>query len=119
MLVRTKRTHFLSGSPHRLANSSAKMLFQGFHLLFTVPIGRGGPRKEIQLQEPGREVVVNTECHREEEPEREQAWWKAPHGLCQVVCFQFAQCHGELAGRCTPGVPILFDGVSLAFPFTL
>lgn len=99
MLVRTKWTHFLSGSLHRLENSSAKMLFQGFHLLFTVPIGRGEPRKEIQLQEPGREVVVNTECHTEEEPERGQAGRKEPRGLCQVGCLQFVQCHSELAGQ--------------------
>lgn len=54
MSVRTEWTHFLSGSPRRLANSSAKILFQGFRLLFTFPVGKCGPRKEIRLQEWGK-----------------------------------------------------------------
>ena len=40
-------THFLSASPWRLANPSAKMLLQGLHGLFSFPMGRCGPRKEI------------------------------------------------------------------------
>lgn len=60
MSVRTEWMHFLSASPQRLATSSAKMLFQTFHLLFTFSVGKCGPRREIRLQEQGKGMVVNT-----------------------------------------------------------
>lgn len=114
--VRTKWTHFLSDFPGRLANSSAKMLFQGFRLLFTFSVGRCGP-KAIQLPEWGQGSGSE---HRG--PQREAAWARAsaaPPWLCQPAVFRSGCARASWPSTFTSVTPILIDEVSLAFPFIL
>lgn len=113
MLVRTKWTHFLSGSPQRLANSSAKMLFQGFHLLFTFSVGRSGPREDMRLQGWGRSGSEYSM------PQRKAACGEEGAMLAQQDATSSPGCaRASWPSRFTPATPILFDGVSLAFQFT-
>lgn len=119
MSVRTEGTHFLSGSPQRLANSSAKMLFQGYHLLFSFPVGRCGPRKEIQLQEWGKGSGSEHSA-----PEK-GAWARAREeeehdaGPARWAVSKSGSTKATWPSRFTAVSLILFNGLSLAFPFIL
>lgn len=118
MSVRAGWMYFLSASPQRLATSSAKMLFQGFHLLFTFPVGKCGP---TELQEWGKGMVVNTEGIPHRREGRENVRWGRTWLMAapQDGCLQFRQCQASWPSRFISVIPILFDGVSLAFPFIL
>lgn len=96
------------------------MVFQRFRLLFTSPGGKCGPKRGNTASRAregnGSECRANT-TQKGVEGEREVR--KDMMAALQDGCLQFRQRQASGPSRFISVIPILFDGVSLAFPFIL